>query len=433
MNDPQLTQLSADMRQLTTSISSLINSQSRLHQNTSSRAREQEDMRDELLLYGKQLTRNKTLTEQQNALLRDAIEAKRLEIKALKDLQTRTENAAEDLRKYGAQSAEYAAAQKRVAAGQEYLHDTQQHAATTAQLLTESFGGLLKGSKLLNVGFVMLGATLKGAWSHAKEQIVANRGLLEGTSGLTAAMISQQSLALTAGFRNAAELAKVVSANRQMVNSMGGTSQTLDELSGSLADMYVHTGDNAAANAELMNSMSALAQKGIKPTSGVISGLMGDFKQLTMLTGMSIDQMKGFYDELSNDADMIDQLRMAREGERAAILANQRSLVNADIALGMIPEQAKNVAKALSKISGEKPLDRLKKAQRIRVLGAAMGISGSGEAANAYMRGARTPEDKKAYEDLRLSCTENLDWKSLLTEATSQQKEQKFNGKMSTN
>jgi hypothetical protein len=82
--------------------------------------------------------------------------------------------------------------------------------------------------------------------------------------------------------------------------------------------------------------------------------------------------------------------------ERQQIIKNNVARIAEYQAMGMTTEQAKGATKALAAMAGQKPIDRIKQAAKLRAMGAAMGIEGANEAADILIKGQRaTDEDKK--------------------------------------
>lgn len=277
------------------------------------------------------------------------------------------------------------------------------HALNTHQL---SMG---KTAKIADAALVLFGSTLSKSIDQLKAQYQATGGVVEGSGNLFTNMMEQQWQALARGMTGA-EFQKIISSQRQTVNAMGGTEQALKDLDPAINRFRILTGDNAKALELAAASAHDFASKGIRPTSAAINAYTNDMTKLTKLTGMSTDQARDYYDNIAQESDSIHLLRAAREDERGAILQSQRALVQQSIAAGMSAEQAKEAAKMLNKMVAAKPLDRLKQAAKIRALGAAMGVAGSEEAAQAIIAGPRaTAEQKQQLQQFNQTMTNAVD------------------------
>lgn len=409
MATSDIQQLTVELGQLTRVMREMVNASSRTVAAQQANIISQMDVNDQLDLYTDDLVKGQNLTKKQNKLLEEAQKLKKKEIQAAQAL----ERAQRELTRVqqdttASEKAKQAANANAVKAEREHRAAAAKSTEATAAL-TNSFGGLLKGLNLGSAAMVWFGSTLKNATLHARDQIVANQGLVEGTGSLLDALTTQQTQALKLGM-SGAEYAKIISANRQVVNAMGGTAKTIEALDSSMNSFYAMTGSNAAALEALTETMTSFARTGVKPTEAVLKAYTQDVKNLAAQTGMTQAQIRNLYDDIAHDAESIDILRSARKEEREAILANQRAYVQQSIAMGMTAEQAKEAAKMLNKMVAAKPLDRLKQAAKIRALGGAMGIAGSEQAAQAVTAGKRaTPEQKAALQAFSNSAANMMD------------------------
>lgn len=262
------------------------------------------------------------------------------------------------------------------------------HALNTHQL---SMG---KTAKIADAALVLFGSTLSKSIDQLKAQYQATGGVVEGSGNLFTNMMNTQWQALTKGM-SGAEFQKNITQQRQTINAMGGTEEALKTLDPAINRFRILTGDNAKALELATASAHDLANKGVRPSSAAIDAYTNDLTRMAKLTGKSIDQSREYYDNIAQESDSIHLLRAAREDERGAILQSQRALVQQSIAAGMSAEQAQLAAKMLNKMVAAKPLDRLKQAAKIRALGAAMGVAGSEEAAQAVIAGPRASAEQK--------------------------------------
>lgn len=395
----EITQLSQELGQLTRVLRDMVSASSKTVAAQQANYLTQLDVNDQLAEFEKGLIQGRALNKKQQQLVDEATKLKRKEINATREYMKAEREYQAVLRSKKSSEELKTAAAKKVHLAQRALEVAQNRSATATSAATSALGGFTKSANLAGAALVWFGSTIRTAVLHAKEQIVANQGMVEGTGGLISALAEQQDQALKFGMKGA-DFAKVISENRQMVNAMGGTAEAVKQVGTGMNSFYAMTGSNAEAFAALTETMASFAQKGVKPTQHVLEEYTKDIKILATQTGMNQQQARAFYDDIANDADSIDLLRSARKEDRAALLQNQRDLVQHSIAIGMSAEQAKEAAKMMNKMVAAKPLDRLKQAAKIRAIGGAMGVSGADEAARAVSMGKRgTPEQQKANQD----------------------------------
>lgn len=101
---------------------------------------------------------------------------------------------------------------------------------------------------------------------------------------------------------------------------------------------------------------------------------------------MTTDQFTEMTAELINDADIREQLKRLNESQRKAYIDNNRLMILNNYNLGVSTEKSKAMIKAMAGIAGMDPAERMKKAVRIQVLGAAMGMKEAGDAAAKLVR-----------------------------------------------
>lgn len=354
------------------------------------------------------ITKGRKLNIQQLELEGKLRDAKLKELKLAKDIERAQKDLLKAQQDHGVNSKEADDAQFLLS------HAQKQHGKAIIETnkqslkLANSFKGLLKGFNLAGAALTFFGAAIKNSINLARDQMVANQGLIEGTSYLSG-MMTQQGEAFKRGI-DPVEFAKMTTANRQMVNAMGGTTNAFGVLESSALDLYTMTGSQAEAYKLLLEASTQFAQKGIRPTQQAIESYTRDVKVLAMQTGMSAEAASSFYNEIHNDIDSITLLRAAREDEREAILKSQRAMVQNAIAAGMSAEQAKEAAKMLNKMVAAKPLDRIKQAAKIRAIGGALGIAGAGEAADAVIAGKRaTAQQKQSLMTFNQNATNTVD------------------------
>jgi hypothetical protein len=196
------------------------------------------------------------------------------------------------------------------------------------------------------------------------------------------------------------EYIKMNAASRQTILATGGVGKQLDILkkqSSDLGGSFATAGD---ATRYAQGQMDALAKGGIRPSMETAGLLNDQFLRLNKITGMTGEQFNQLTNELITDSDIQLQLRAANADERQQIIKSNAARVAEYVAMGMTTEQAKSATKALAAIAGQKPIDRIKQAAKLRAMGGAMGIEGANEAADIMIKGQRaSPEEMKRLAD----------------------------------
>lgn len=396
---PEALQLAQDMRMLSQSLQALIQSSSSVAASQVQGTDTTRVANIELTKFKKSITGGNKLTQEQTVLVKKAVDAKRAELAAAARLATAQQKHETLLRSANATQTELNASTAATVKLQQDLADATNNTNEATIEAKGSMKGFIKGLNVAGASLKWLSTTVVAQSKQISNQLNAgNRGFIEGSGGLVKALKDQQDQALKYGM-SAADYAEVVMANRRVVNATGGTAQVTDRVTDSMGDLRTMTASQGEAFKVAAESMQALASSGIRPTSEALKGYVKDVKQLGLQTGMSQDQARAYYDEMAQDIDTVHMLRSAKEGERQAILENQRAYLSNNIAIGMSTTQAKEAAKQLNKIAGAKPLDRIRKAAKARMLGSALGVGGSEEAYRAMMSPIQTKEQQKLISD----------------------------------
>lgn len=390
--------LSQEVQALTSSIRNMLASQSNLQAAHAARERQQEDLNNDLAEFARQLRSGRRTNAEQEKLIREAVEAKKKELEAQKRLQKALEERARAMSQN--QSAD---AIDRLTRSVQTARDAHRRASTTlSQSITSvenSFKGLIKSADWAGMALTWFGSAVRTQAQQLLTQNKANGGLVEGTGSLIEAMAAQQTEALKYKV-DATTFANVTNGARQMFNAMGGTSNGLKELDGSIDRFTIMTGSFADGLKLAADTAKSFAEKGIRPTAVSMEMYQNDLVALRRQTGLSVEQAHQLYNSVAGDVESIDILRSARADEREAILRSQRALIQQSIAAGMSAEQAKEAAKMLNKMVAAKPLERLKQAAKVRALSGAMGLAGGEEAAQAITAGKRaTPEQQRMLQE----------------------------------
>jgi hypothetical protein len=358
--------------------------------------------------YTQSIIKGRKLNAKQEELYNKVRIAKEKELDAQNKLLAQIKEREEIEKKLGKSHPDTIKAQERETSFQNIHSRALSKTGEEAGKLERSFKGLVGGIDIAGFALRFFGQMLVNSAVLAKEQMVANQGAIEGTDYFTA-MMTQQGEAFQRGI-NPVEMGKMLAANRQLVNAMGGTTNTMEAYQGSLLSFYTMTGNIGEANKMLLETMTSLAQKGIKPTSAAIDDYRKDVQLLSLQTGMGAEAISQLYSSVSDDVDSISLLRAARDGERESILKNQRAMISNSIAQGMSAKQAEEAAKMLNKMVAAKPLERIKQAAKMRAIGGALGIAGSEEASQGVLAGKNaTAEQLQSIQTFQTNVTNAVD------------------------
>lgn len=412
MADPTsaaLAQLVAELRSFTATIRQNINAQSSTLSATLANKAHYEEINKQLEIYIKDQVKGRKLTKEQQVLLAEAAAAKRKEIEATQKLIAEKKLEAAVLKRYPGDQQKAATASRLVTTAQNQLAQRAGVTAKASQLLQSSFSTLTKGTNLASAALVWFGSTLRNQADQLIKQYKTAGGVVEGTSNIFGSFIDSQTQALKYGL-SGDDLQRISAASRQTVNAMGGTQAAFKQMEPAIGKFRSMTLDSVEAAEMATKAARYFAESGIRPTTQNMEAYRSELVQLRAQTGMSNKEAQEFFESMSKDVDVIDQLRSARLGERNAILASQRALVSQAIASGQTAEQAREAAKMLNKMVAAKPLDRLRQAAKIRALGGAMGIAGSEEAAQGVVAGKNaTAEQKQAIMQFSQSAANAMD------------------------
>ena len=196
----------------------------------------------------------------------------------------------------------------------------------------------------------------------------------------------------------------VRSSQKGMYDFAAGLDMADKELSKSVIDAKERS-EIARKNMELMSA------SGIRMRAQDAVAFSADMERNRKLTGESYEEYQKNIGDIAKNEDVRAQLKAATsEQERRAIMEGISAQYAQSKAMGMTSEEAKNAAKALSKLAGEKPLERLKKASKLRAFGAAMGRGGeANRLADLEVKGKRrTAQENQEYTQLAGQMSERL-------------------------
>lgn len=150
----------------------------------------------------------------------------------------------------------------------------------------------------------------------------------------------------------------------------------------------------ARKNMELMSS------SGIRMQAADATAFHDSMVDAKNAAGMAPEEFQNAMSEILQSEEVRTQLKMATsELERRTIVDGIAAQLAQNKAMGMTTTEATAAAKALGKLAGEKPLDRLKKAAKLRAYGAAMGMGAEGNRlADLTMKKKRTPAEEAEYK-----------------------------------
>lgn len=273
-------------------------------------------------------------------------------------------------------------------------------ASAAQNKVTSSTGGLLGKFNLLAIATTFLTNILMGGMQRQQEALKTFSGMLDYGDSFAGGLLKLEAdLGMVRGLNYDAAIASI-KANRQVITALGGTAKALQVYDDVGKEFFAVTGNINDAFKLTMSTMTQFAAVGVKPTSAAMSMYLNDLQQLSTMTELSTDEIASLYKSIAEDSSSMLLLKSARADEREAILASQRAMINNSIAMGMSAEQAGRAAKMLNGMVAASPIERLKQAAKLKVLGGAMGIAGSEEAAAAVTAGPRaTAEQKTALAD----------------------------------
>lgn len=400
-------QLSNDIRQLSTLMRQLIQGQSHLAQSTMHVADSMTDAGDAAYEAGEKLRRDvakkRKLTEEERYLLSEFEKAQRRLI-LLENKKLEVEAAmvrADEARKNRVISQSEYDAQK--LALNEKLHKVENQilrqkdaVRDTESAFTKAFKGVTSKLHVLVGLLSTIGGSMLKFNAKFMEATAASAGVIEETTGNFDQGMGHWLMALNATGVASEKVLGILAQNRQLVNAMGGMTNTIKEVESAIKDTRGLYGSQEEALKQNVGILTSFANKGVKPSITALKSYNADLDMLARQTGMSGEAMNAMINSISEDTDSITILRAARDGEREAILANQRALLKSNIALGMTAQQATEAAKMLNKMVAQKPLERLKQAAKMRALGAAMGLGPESErAAQAITAGKRATAQQR--------------------------------------
>lgn len=193
------------------------------------------------------------------------------------------------------------------------------------------------------------------------------------------------------------EYTEFIAANRRSILAAGGIERNAAILKKGSDELIPFVGDQKTAVLGVQEQMTMLARSGIRPAIKDTQLLSQSFLQLQKTSGMQIGEFNQHVAEMIESDEVQASLKAAAtEDERRRIVASNAARLAEYAAMGMTTEQAKAASKTLNRLAGEGPLERLKKAAQLRMLGGAMGISGSEGAAAILRKGEAASGEEKA-------------------------------------
>lgn len=190
------------------------------------------------------------------------------------------------------------------------------------------------------------------------------------------------------------EYAEMSAANRQAIVSMGGTSAAFDQLQPKITEYVGLVGDLSDTSKFLYGSMTTLVNAGVKPSTATLDGLKNSFVDLHKMVGMTTEEFNNNLVELTEDTDIRQKIRASSQQEREAIIKGLAARLKENVAMGMSTKQAMEAAKAMGRLAGESPLERVKRGAKMAAMAGAMGIQGGGELMQLTIKGQRRTKEE---------------------------------------
>jgi len=180
--------------------------------------------------------------------------------------------------------------------------------------------------------------------------------------------------------------------------NMGGFSQWQDKLASQQSKYFDRIGDHVEAMKHQTEMMNLLTYSG-----GKASDLYGEFgKRLDrtnddlLKMGITYEESRDYLKGMVKEDEVRTRLMSAADKKRRLqILLEIQDRYKNLKAMGMSTEQAEAASKALEKLSGKGPLDRIKEAAKMQAGMAALGIENAQEVANIYRKGDRATEQER--------------------------------------
>lgn len=205
---------------------------------------------------------------------------------------------------------------------------------------------------------------------------------------------------------------------RQFVQMMGNARQASltfksvgeysDLVSQQQSKYFNQIGDLTDASQFAHDSFMMLGKSGVRPTAAAMDQTAQTFRVLNKIAGVTSEQFSQLMDQTLADVDIQTRLRVAKQGERAAIIAGIQKQIEMNVAMGLTVEQATAAAVAMGKIAGGGAKERFKRAAQMQMAFGALGVSGGARAAELTRKGnARmSPEERAELEKLTTNLTQ---------------------------
>ncbi len=260
------------------------------------------------------------------------------------------------------------------------------------------------------VGALKLLYNIAQRYAEVTREISTNfAGVVEGPSfdqGIRDAFTKALKMGVTP-----AQYAELSASAREASNTLGGFGNVIDKVGTTASELYPMIGNLKDSYAAGIDALKDFKRKGIEPSTNTLSKYVEDAYVMSKLTGLGYKEISNIFKGVEDDVDNLSLLKSARAGEREAIIQHQRQLIITNKSLGMTATQAGEAAKMLNKMLAQKPLERIKQAAKLRVLGSAMGLGPQAElAAKALIAGPRKTEmQKQQLNDFSIQMTNAMD------------------------
>lgn len=244
------------------------------------------------------------------------------------------------------------------------------------------------------------------------------KGLTQGYRDLKGALkfgdvgniLQRQEQALRMGM-DPGTLSELSAANRQAALASGSMAKFIGRAADNQKEWYKLTGDTTDAARQAMAVETTLRQAGIsdqKYLNKSVNEYAGQTQRLMKMTGMTADQIAQMRQEIVQSNEQRVLLARLDEKSRRMYLEEIETRRNANVALGMLPEQARRVEESLAALGKASPKERMKQAAKLQAVAGAFGIQGGERAAMALRRGFRGQGDKQAFQDVATAISNQL-------------------------
>lgn len=235
------------------------------------------------------------------------------------------------------------------------------------------------------------------------------RGITKGLEDMQAAMRRGAALdpldAIRMGI-NAQDLVDIQSNYRRVALAMpGGVDGFTTALRGMQLELLERTGDMKTAAylaADIREASQSIGLAFGDDTIKVADNLKDTFFQLQKTTGMAADKFGDLIKNLSEDNDVRYQMFRLNKQERLEQFNALTNMTAYYTQMGYLEDQAVELAKQFSKLTGKSPLERIREAAKIQAFGGSIGMGEDAQTlARLHRKTNRTGDEQLEYEKAR--------------------------------